>query len=904
MKSLTRALAATTMAVMIAAAQSVPTYLITTVAGTTQFVGDGGPATSAQLPGGFSVAVSADREIYVTATVRVLKITAQQTIRTVAGVGYGSGWGDGGPAVLASLTAGGIVLDSSGNLYISDTYADRVRKVTPEGVIQAFAGSGERGYCGDGGPATSACLFLPGALAVDAAGNLYISDTSNHRVRKVSPGGVITTAAGNGSTGSGGDDGPATSASVGSPKSLACDAAGNLYISQPLQRRVRKVDPQGVIRTVAGNGSTGFGGDGISAVAGPLAPNGIAIDAVGNLYVAESESRRVRKVSPLGILSTVAGTGDCCFRGDGGPATEAWMSPSEVAVDNAGNLYVSDAGGRLRQVSPDGIINTIAGGGIGDGALAIKAALSSPSSVAMSLDGSFFIAETGGHRIRKVGADGVIQTVVGLGVAGFAGEGTPATEALLKEPGGVALDSAGNLYVADTGNNRIRKVDRSGIITTFAGTGIPGLGGDGGPARNARLSAPLGLVVDALGNLLFADSLNGRIRVVSPAGTISTVAGSEPGFGGDEGPAVAARLNHPSQIAVDSSMNLYIADSYNYRVRKVTPAGLITTVAGANEEFSSVGGVAVDAGGNIFLSDPSRYRVFRVPPGGAPTRIAGTDLPNLGGDAGPATSAGIGRPGALAVGPRGEVYFVGADLVRKLEPANIFPIGVVSAASFLPQFIAPGEIVSIFWADMGPAQPAVASPGPGGRFPTSLADTKVFFEDIQAPLLYVDRNQINAIVPYGLAGRPGTRLYVEYQGRKSNVVELAMAAASPALFMLGASGQGAILNQDFMVNSASNPAARGSIVMFYGTGEGATSPAGVDGLTAVSEPPKPVLPIRVQIGGIEAEVHYAGGVQTLVAGVMQVNVRVPQGVTPGNAVNAVLMVGGASSQRRVTMAVQ
>jgi uncharacterized protein (TIGR03437 family) len=270
-------------------------------------------------------------------------------------------------------------------------------------------------------------------------------------------------------------------------------------------------------------------------------------------------------------------------------------------------------------------------------------------------------------------------------------------------------------------------------------------------------------------------------------------------------------------------------------------------------------------------------------------------------------AAQLSKPGGITAGPDGEFWVTDSytyGLVRKLQPANIFPTGVVSAASFRPQFLSPGEIISIFWADMGPDAPVVANPDSGGRFPTSLAGTTVHFEDLLAPLLYVDRNQINAVVPYGLDGRLGTRLFVEHEGQKSNVVELAMAPASPALFTLGASGQGAILNQDFTVNSAANPAARGSVVMIYATGEGQTAPGGVDGLVAGAQPPKPLLPVSVKIGGKDAEVVYAGGVPTLVAGIMQVNARVPESVTPGSSVFVTIQVGGASGQTGVKMAVK
>ena len=892
------------------AAQPVPTYLITTVAGTTQAgaTGDGGPATAAEFAGS-DATVGPGGDIYVNAYTLVRKVSTDGRLYSVAGLGqdWGISTGDGGPALHASIQATDIAFDSMGNLFILEWETNRVRKVTLDGIINTIVGPGERSYCGDGGPATQACFDRPLAIAVDAGGNLYISDSSNHRVRMVNSAGMISTIAGNGQQSFEGDGGLAAQASVGSPGDLALDTAGNLYVVESAFNRVRMVTPQGIIRTVAGNGTKGFGGDGVRAVSGPLSPSGIAVDAAGNLYIAEYENKRVRKVTPQGIITTVAGTGDTGLRGDGGPATQAWLEPTDVAVDAARNLYISDSN-RLRKVTPDGIINTIAGGGTGDGGPAYKARLSPLADVTLDSDGNLYIAEAGAHRVRRVAPDGTIHTAAGMAIAGYAGDDVPATDALLNTPSGVAVDRAGNLYIADTDNNRIRKVDQSGIISTFAGTGVPGLSGDGGLATIARLSSPRGLALDSFGNLYIADTGNHRIRMVTPSGVISTVAGSDPGSAGDGGPATQAKLRDPSRIAVDPDGSLYIADTSNSRIRKVAVGGLISTLAGDGGELLRPVGVALDKDRNLFITDSGRYRIFRLSPGGTPVAIAGNGTTHgISGDAGPAIAAQVPEPEGIVAGSKGEVYFTdkyGLGFLRKLEPANIFPTGVVSAASFLPQFIAPGEIVSIFWADMGPATPAAASPGPDGRFPTFLADTKVFFDDIQAPLLYVDRNQINAIVPYGLAGRAGTHLYVEYQGRKSNIVELSMAPTSPALFTLGASGQGAILNQDFTVNSASNPAATGSIVMLYATGEGQTSPPGVDGLIAGGQPPKPVLPVTVQMNRIEAEVLYAGGVQTLVAGVIQVNVRVPQNVAPGNSVFVVIQAGGASSQRGVKIAVK
>ena len=310
---------------------------------------------------------------------------AQRIITTVAG-STRVVRGDGGPATNGSLAfPQGVAVDAAGNLFIADPVNNRIRQVSPDGVIRTVAGNGIRGFSGDGGPATNASLLFPQGVAVDTAGNLFIADTNNHRIRKVSPNGVIRTVAGSGFSG---DGGPAINASLDFPSSVAVDAAGNLFIADAGNNRIRQVSPDGVIRTVAGSGSGGFSGDGGPATnASLLFPQGVAVDAAGNLFIADAGNNRIRQVSPDGVIRTVAGNRSGGFSGDGGPATNASLNfPSGVAVDAAGNLFIADpVNNRIRQVSPDGVIRTVAGkrsGGFsGDGGLATNASLNFPSGV-------------------------------------------------------------------------------------------------------------------------------------------------------------------------------------------------------------------------------------------------------------------------------------------------------------------------------------------------------------------------------------------------------------------------------------------------------------------------------------------------------------------------------------------
>jgi sugar lactone lactonase YvrE len=349
-----------------------------------------------------------------------------------------------------------------------------------QGIITTVAGNGTAGFSGDSSPATSASLANPSGVAVDSAGNLFIADQLNHRIRRVdASSGVITTVAGNGSVSFSGDGGPATSASLAFPVAVVVDSAGNLFIVDQGHQRIRRVDAvTSIITTVAGNGFVSFSGDGGPATSASLAnPSGVAVDGAGNLFIGDAVNRRIRRVDgATSIITTVAGTGTQGFSGDGGPATSAQLgNPFGVALDSAGNLFIADQ------------LN---------------------------------------HRIRRVdaGADGqvtgaldeTITTVAGNGLSGFSGDGGPATSTRLGNPFGVMTDSAGNLFIADTTNQRIRRVDAvTSIITTVAGNGLSGFSGDGGPATSARLAFPFGVLTDSAGNLFIADSTNQRIRRVT-----------------------------------------------------------------------------------------------------------------------------------------------------------------------------------------------------------------------------------------------------------------------------------------------------------------------------------------------------------------------------------------------------
>lgn len=572
---------------------------------------------------------------------QVVRIDSSGAVWQFAGNGQNGYTGDGGPALSATFMApSSLALDSAGNLYIADPQANCVRRIAPNGVISTFAGTGVSGYTGDGGPANQATLDNPYAVAVDASGNVLIADTWNSVVRIVTPNGQISTFAGTGARGSAANTGPANQTPLNYPAGLATDSAGDVYIADTGNNWVQLVTPDGTMTRYAGADTSsgipiGGGGNPTIAIDATLSqPTSLALDKAGNLYVAQyGGSPRVYQVTPTGSIASYAGTGRPGNQGDGGLARFATLNVLGIATDASNNLLIADGvSNKLRIVTAsNGIINTLAGNGLtsfnpqgmafsgnslyfsdppnnvvrqlnlttgqvslvagnglanyfGDAGLAIYASLNGPQGLAFDSSGNLYIADSKNNVVRVIYPNGIINTYAGNGTAATAGDGGAALSANLNLPFGVAADTSGNVYIAERSGQVVRKVTSNGTITTVAGTGSPGPpAAESDPnALNETLNSPQGLAWDPLlGTLLIVDSNNNRIRRLYSNGTLTTVAGSATsGSSGDGGPATSATLRIPSAVTEDASGNLYIADTGNQRIRRVDTTGVITTVAG------------------------------------------------------------------------------------------------------------------------------------------------------------------------------------------------------------------------------------------------------------------------------------------------------------------------------------
>jgi sugar lactone lactonase YvrE len=605
-----------------------PAGIVTRFAGTCRpgYSGDGGPATSAQLNFPSGMAADATGALYIADRSNhvIRKVLPDGTITTIAGNGQMAVSGDGGPATKAGLPyPTSIAIDAAGNVFIAES--NSIRRVARDGTITNLVGNAAPGIAIDGRTPIESQVVFPICLALDREGNLLFSTFSNE-VRRLSPSGTIATVAGTAKSGDTGDGGPATSAQLSSPSSIAVDRAGNLYIACYGQLRLRKVSAGGTITTIAGVGDQGLPGK-IFLL--------LAIDSRGATYAAESRQKgngwRLRKISPSGAISTVAGS-DLGIFTDGKTAIHSGLYyPTNLALDSADSLYIAEGSNlgdiyhdRIRKVLGSGRIVTVAGGvgshRVGDGGPAIRAAISNYCSLAVDAQGNLYISQRESHRVRKVSAKGIISTIAGTGSPGFGGDGGPAVRAQLNYPGGIALDSAGNLYIADPGNRRVRRVAIDGSISTVAGNGNRGPSGNGGLAVNAALGGPGEVAVDSVGSIYILEREWGQVRKVSASGIISSV----------------ASVPNTRSIAVDRSDTLYFETTSS--IVKLSAEGVAETIAGSFQSgysgdggpasearFANLNGIAIDRAGRIYVSDVIAHAVRMLTPVQAP-KVDTSDL--------------------------------------------------------------------------------------------------------------------------------------------------------------------------------------------------------------------------------------------------------------------------------------
>jgi len=669
------------------------------------------PALDANLYNPYGVTVDSTGNVYIASYYqnRVFKVNAAGTIVVVAGSGAQGSSGDGvaGGATAATLFHPyGVALDATGNIYIDDQYNCAIRKVDSTNTITTIAGTpGSCGYSGDGGKANLAQLYYPAGITIDGSGNLFIGDNNNCVVRRVILStNVISTYAGSHTCGYSGDGGAATSAQLNAVAGVAADSTGNLFIADYGNCVIREVvRSTQKINTVAGNHTCGYSGDGASALSAEMNQVlGLTVNGT-TVTIADFYNQRIRQFTLGGNINTVAGNGSACSGtcGEGGPATSAQVyNPVGVATTSAGTIYIANNQNYVvDKFTVGGNLNLFAGNHnyvnetLITGAPANGVILYYPFQITDDASGNVYIADSQNHMVREdVKSSGLVNFFAGNGTYGYTGDGGLAINAELTNSFGVAKDSNGNVYVADTNNCLIRKVNTAGTISTVVGTVISGVSprcgytGDGGAATAAEIYFPYGVAVDKQNNLYVVDTGNQVIRKVTTSGIISTIAGigGQPGYSGDGSLATSALLNGPQAVAIDAAGNVFIADYGNCRIREITAVtGIITTVAGSgycsftgdgpavSEGIGYPQGLAVDANDNLFIADYNQ-RIRWVSPSGWITTIAGNGQAGFQGDGGPATSAQMYEPIGVALDPSGNILFSDYNNLR-VRGVTAFP---------------------------------------------------------------------------------------------------------------------------------------------------------------------------------------------------------------------------------------
>ena len=608
--------------------------------------------------------------------------TGAYYFNTFAGNAYG-GNGTGSQAIFAYPYA--TAVDGAGNVYVADTYNYTVRKITPAGVVTTLAGlAGEDGSTdGTGSYARFSYLF---GIAVDGAGNVYVTDLSN-TIRKITPAGVVTTLAGTPGV-RGSADGAGSAAQFWQPWGIAVDSAGIVYVADQANSTIRKITPAGVVTTIAGAAGMFGSADGSGSAARFNAPDGIAVDSSGNLYVADTLNSTIRKITSAGVVTTLAGTPGAIGSADGTGSAARFNYPDALTVAGT-TLYVAEAyNSTIRKVTSTGVVTTFAGtaGAFGNiNGTGSAARFNSPYGVAATTTGIIYVADSGNHEIRKITPAKAVTTFAGSATTDGGGIGSSdgtGRIARFNYPNAVAVSGA-TVYVGDTYNHTIRKITSNGVVTTFAGTaGIPGSADGIGNA--AQFYRPFGVAADKAGNVYVADASNSTIRKITSAGVVTTLAGTAGVIGSGDGSGNAAQFFYPFAVAVDGAGNVYVADTNNYTVRKITPAGVVTTLAGfagfhdysdgtgSNAGFGNLFGIAADSAGNVYVADNTYSTIRKITPAGVVTTLAG--MPGISGSAdGTGSAARFNSPRGIAIDSTKNLYVTDQNnqTIRKITPAGV-----------------------------------------------------------------------------------------------------------------------------------------------------------------------------------------------------------------------------------------
>ncbi len=657
-------------------------YTFLTVAGASG-AGVDGSGSAVRFYNPVGTAVDATGNVYVadSETQTIRKITSAGVVTTLAGLAteYGSADGLGGAARFSLPT--GVAVDSSNNVYVADSGNHTIRKITPARVVTTLAGlAGVTGSIDGVGPA--ARFNNPYAVAVDSAGNLYVADSDNHTIRKITPAGAVTTLAGSaGAPGS--TDGGGSAARFNDPAGVAVDTGGNVYVADYTNYTVRKISPGGVVTTIAGQAGVYGSVNGTGTAALFSGPSGVAVDGSGNVFVTDDANCTIRKITAAGVVSTPAGRVGFPGSANGTGTVARFNYPSGISVNSAGTaVYISDEYNHtIRQLSGT-TVTTLAGVVANSGSVdgtGSAARFYGPAGVALDSATNLYVADSDNHTIRKITPAGVTTTLAGL--AGFAGttNGT-GNIARFRSPSGVALDSSNNdVYVADTSNHAIRKVTAAGVVTTFAG--LPGTPGNANGTTTARFRLPGAVAVDTAGSVYVADTGNHTIRKITSGCVVSTLAGLAGTAGAVDATGTAARFSSPAGVAVDGSFNVYVTDYGNSTVRKITSAGVVTTLAGlagasgdtdgigSAARFDSPQGVVLDSVGNLFVSDEGYQNIRKITPAGVVTTVGG--LSDHSGNAdGTGADARFYYPEGMAIDSAGNLYVAdyGNSTIRKGTP--------------------------------------------------------------------------------------------------------------------------------------------------------------------------------------------------------------------------------------------